>query len=361
VKVLDRYVVAELVGPFLFGLAAFTMLFVAGNLLNIARLVSEEHASIWAAAKYFVYTLPSTLVLTFPMSMLLAVLTAMSRISGESELNAMRAGGISLYRIALPLVGVGLVASIVALLFQEFVVPGAVDQANLILRTEIQSGGSGILSNQVVSNPLPDGGVRVTYAQGFDPATDELRGVTIEEVHNGVLTSILYAPRGTYNESSWRFFDANSYTVAPDCCKQNFAPVTDVDIGADPSRLIEVQKQPDDMSRAELAQLLHGGVKQGDTSRYDLLLVTYDNKLARPFASLVFTLLAMPLGIRSQRSSSGAGFGISILIVFGFYVVTTVCLAVGRTTPSLALTMAWLPNVLFFGAGLWLLSRAAKV
>ena len=47
-------------------------------------------------------------------------------------------------------------------------------------------------------------------------------------------------------------------------------------------------------------------------------------------------MLAMPLGIRSQRSSSGAGFGISILIVFGFYVVTTVCLAVGRTNPNLA-------------------------
>ena len=126
-------------------------------MLNIARLVSEEHASIWAAAKYFIYTLPSTLVLTFPMSMLLAVLMAMSRLSGESELTAMRAGGISLYRIAAPLIGVGFVASIVALMFQEFVVPGAVDQANTILRTEIQSGGSGILSNQVVSDPLPDG------------------------------------------------------------------------------------------------------------------------------------------------------------------------------------------------------------
>jgi lipopolysaccharide export system permease protein len=114
------------------------------------------------------------------------------------------------------------------------------------------------------------------------------------------------------------------------------------------------------MSRAEIAQLLHGGVKQGDTSRYNLLLVTYDNKLARPFASLVFTLLALPLGVRSQRSSSGAGFGISILIVFCFYVVTTICLAIGRTTPGLAFEMAWLPNVLFLGAGLWLLARAAK-
>ena len=200
----------------------------------------------------------------------------------------------------------------------------------------------------------------MTYAQGFDPATDELQGVTIEEVHGGILTSILYAPRATYHESSWRFYDSESYTVAPECCKQNFAPVTDIDIGADPSRLIEVQKQPDDMSRAEIAQLLHGGVKQGDTSRYDLLLVTYDNKLARPFASLVFTLLAMPLGIQvaALLVRLGAGFGISILIVFGFYVVTTVCLAVGRTTPNLAFENGVASQRSLVGAGLWLLARA---
>ncbi len=360
-KALDRYLVAELAGPFLFGLAAFTLLFVAGNLLNIARLVSDEHASVWAAAQYFVYSLPATLVLTFPMSMLLAVLMAMSRMSGESEITAMRAGGISLYRIAAPLAAVGLLASIVAFLFQEYVVPGATAKADAILSTEIQSGGSGILGNQVVTNPLPDGGVRVTYAQGFDTMTNQLQGVTIEEIHGGALTTVLYAPRATYQNSSWRFFDATSFTLAPDCCRQNFAPITDIDIGADPSSLVEIQKQPEDMSRAELARLLHGGVKQGDTSRYDLLLVTFDNKLARPFACLVFTMLAMPLGIRPQRSSSGAGFGISILIVFGFYVVTTVCLGIGRSNPALALSMAWLPNVLFLCTGLWLLSRAAKV
>ena len=124
-KILDRYMLKELGGPFIFGLAAFTLLFVAGNLLNIARLVSEEHASVFAAAKYFVFTLPATLVLTFPMSMLLAVLLSMSRISGESELVAIRAGGVSLYRVAAPLIAIGFVASIVGLLFQEYVVPYA--------------------------------------------------------------------------------------------------------------------------------------------------------------------------------------------------------------------------------------------
>ena len=360
-KILDRYMLQELGGPFVFGLAAFTLLFVAGNLLNIARLVSEEHASIFAAAKYFMYTLPSTLVLTFPMSMLLAVLLAMSRISGDSELTAIRAGGVSLYRTAAPLVAVGFAASIVGFLFQEYVVPYASTKANEILHREIQSGGSGVLANQTVSTMLGNGDQQVTFAQGFDPATNQLQATTVEVFRAGYPISLLFAPHATFSGDRWEFQDAVLYGLQPPCCKVSSYPTLEIDIGADPSQIIEETKSPEDMSRVEIARLLRSGVKNTDRSRYALLKVTFDSKLARPFAALVFTMLAMPLGIRPQRSSSGAGFGISILIVFGYYIVSTVCLAVGRSEPNLSVAMAWLPNILFCGAGIWLLQQAAKV
>jgi lipopolysaccharide export system permease protein len=361
VKILDRYMVKELVGPFLFGLAAFTLLFVAGNLLNIARLVSEEHAKVLAAAEYFVYTLPATLVLTFPMSMLLAVLLSMSRLSGESELVAIRAGGVSIYRIAAPLVAVGLLASIVGLLFQEYVVPVTTAKANDILRNQIQAGASGALANQTVSTQLANGDEQVTFAQGFDPKTDDLQSTTVEIFRNGTLLSLLFAPDANYSGERWEFHNAVLYALLPSCCKVSTYPVLEIDIGADPSQIVEQTKSPEDMSRAEIASLLRSGVKSTDRSRYALLLVTFDSKLARPFAALVFTLVALPLGIRPQRSSSGAGFGISILIVFAYYVVSTICLAIGRSNPELSLTMAWFPDVTFSAAGVWLLREAAQV
>jgi lipopolysaccharide export system permease protein len=360
VKILDRYMVQALGGPFLFGLAAFTLLFVAGELLNIARLVSEEHASLLAAGKYFIYTLPGTLVLTFPMSMLLAVLLAMSQLSGNSEITAMRAGGVSLYRIAAPLIAVGLVASLVGLIFQELVVPTASARAADILRREIQSGGTNILSNQMVNTVLPNGDRQLTLAQGFDPTKDELQDTTIEVLRGATPVTLLFAPRGAYNGNSWKFYDATEFVLTP-CCQRVDNPELAIDIGADPSQLLEQHKQPEDMSRAEIRNLLESGVKTTDTPRYARLLVTYHSKLARPFASLVFALLAIPLGIRPQRSSSGAGFGISIAIVFAFYVVTTICLAVGQSYPGTSLAMAWLPNIVFSLTGLWLLNQAAKV
>jgi lipopolysaccharide export system permease protein len=352
--------VTALGGPFLFGLAAFTLLFVAGELLNIARLVSQEHASLIAAAKYFFYTLPGTLVLTFPMSMLLAVLLAMSRLSGDSEITAMRAGGISLYRIAGPLVAVGVAASLVGLGFQEIIVPTASAKAEDILRREIQSGGTDILSNQIVNTTLPNGDQQLTLAQGFDPKKDELQNTTIEVFRRSTPMSLLFAQRGAYHGDTWKFYDATEFVLTP-CCERIDNPELDIDIGADPTALVEQHKQPEDMSRAEISRLLHSGVKMTDASRYARLLVTYHSKLARPFASLVFALLAIPLGIRPQRSSSGAGFGISIAIVFAFYVVTTICLAIGQSYPATSLAMAWLPNVVFSLTGLWLLHQAARV
>ena len=359
-KILDRYMIQALGGPFLFGLAAFTLLFVAGQLLNIARLVSEEHASLLAAGKYFVYSLPATLVLTFPMSMLLAVLLAMSRLSGDSEVTALRAAGISLYRIAAPLVGVGLVASFIALLFQELIVPTASTRANAILQNEIQSAGATVLSNQLVSTVLPNGDLQLTLAQGFDTKTDELQNTTVEVLRGSVPVSLLVAPRGTYKNDSWRFSDATEFVLMP-CCDHVMLPQLSIDIGADPSQLLEQRKQPEDMSRAELRKLLNSGVKTTDKARYARLLVTYESKLARPFASLVFTLLAIPLGIRPQRSSSGAGFGVSIAIVFAFYVTTTICLAIGQSWPPTSLIMAWAPNIIFSFTGLYLLRQAATV
>jgi lipopolysaccharide export system permease protein len=97
--ILDRYLVTELGGPSLFGLSAFTLIFVATQILAIGRLVSEEHASLIAAIEYFLWDMPQYLLYVIPMAMLLGTLLAMQRLSAESEITAMKAGGISLGRI----------------------------------------------------------------------------------------------------------------------------------------------------------------------------------------------------------------------------------------------------------------------
>ena len=82
-----------LAGPFVFGLSAFTLIFAATEILNIGRLVSNDHAPLWAALAVFLWSLPADVVLVIPMALLLGTLLAVQRLSGESELTAMTGGG----------------------------------------------------------------------------------------------------------------------------------------------------------------------------------------------------------------------------------------------------------------------------
>ncbi len=91
-KILDRYMLSELSGPFLFGLSAFTLIFAATQLINIGRIVSETHAPLWAAVEAFLWGLPPIVVLAIPMAMLLGTLLAIQRLSGESEINGDESG-----------------------------------------------------------------------------------------------------------------------------------------------------------------------------------------------------------------------------------------------------------------------------
>ncbi|MBV9403558.1 MAG: LptF/LptG family permease, partial [Candidatus Eremiobacteraeota bacterium] len=166
--ILDRYMLTELSGPFLFGLSAFTLIFAAANILNIGKLVSSDHAPLWAAIKVFLWSLPSTIVLVIPMALLLGTLLAMQRLSGESEITAMKAGGIPLVRIAAPFLIAGLLMSFVMLFLQEEVVPFAQDQESYLVNEVINSA-SAFGHDLTVRAPLPGGGQQVTVATAYEP------------------------------------------------------------------------------------------------------------------------------------------------------------------------------------------------
>ena len=97
-SILDRYLLAELGQTFGFGLSAFALILAATQILAIGRMVSDQHAPLWAAIEVFLWDLPYIVSLTIPMALLLGTLLAIQRLSGESEITAMKAGGITFLR-----------------------------------------------------------------------------------------------------------------------------------------------------------------------------------------------------------------------------------------------------------------------
>jgi len=362
--ILDRYLVEELWGPFLFGLSAFTLIFVATQILALGRLVSEEHASLWAAVEYFLWSMPAYLLLTIPMAMLLGTLLSMQRLSGDNEITAMKAGGISLPRIVAPLLVVGFATSLVALVLQEEFVPLATDKAAYIRQAVIEHI-SPAGANLSAVTPLPGGGKQVTIAGAFDVLTEGLLNVTVirYDAHQKP-QEIVFADRATYDAPTWTFQNATTYRFSRDGTIQTVtSPTLAVDIGERPNQIAKQSLQignPEELSRAEIKAQLANNTLSPQQQR--LFTATYAAKLARPFAAFVFTLIAVPFGLRPVRGGgTGLGFGLAVAIVFVYYVVSTVFLAIGSAAFWLAGPAAWAPNLLFTVIGASLLQRASRV
>ena len=365
--ILDRYMISELVGPFTFGLSAFTLIFAATDILAISRLVAEEHAPLASAIEYFLWQLPQIVITVVPMAMLLGVLLALQRLSSESEITALKAGGIGLIRAATPLLLVGLGVSFVALGLQEGVVPFANDRATYLREEVIKHVGPFGGGSHTVTTSLPGGGKQVTFFGGYDAAAQALLNVTVikyDALNRPQL--IIFAERAKYQIPTWSFSNAKEYSFSPDgSIFSSKVPEQQIDVGEKPSQIQQTvsNKNREEMSRAEIREVITSGQLSSQEMR--AFQTSYEEKLARPFASFVFTLIAVPFGLRPPRGggSTGLGFGLAVAIVFVYFVIASVVSAVTTGLPGgylLSMLGAWTPNLLFTIIGAWLLRRAAR-
>ncbi|MGB8965215.1 MAG: LptF/LptG family permease [Candidatus Cybelea sp.] len=363
--ILDRYMLTELAGPFGFGLSAFTLIFAATEILNIGKLVSNEHAPIWAALLIFAWSLPANIVLVIPMALLLGTLLAVQRLSGESEFTAMKAAGITFARIVTPLLAVGLVMSFVTFYLQERVVPYANDQLTEIENTVINHV-SAFSRDLTVSAKLPSGGRQVTIATAYEPNSRALLHVTLIQYDNhNQPRQVVFADRAEFTADKWTLQNSSVYRFNPDgsTLAEPRIPQQQVQIGENPTDLVKRMSNddPENMSRSQIADVVRSGqLTQTELRKY---VTTYQEKLARPFACFVFILIAIPFGLRSIRTSgsTGLGFGLSLVIVFVYYVAMTICAFAGEAFLTFAPLWAWMPNIIFTAIGLVRLRRAALV
>jgi lipopolysaccharide export system permease protein len=355
----------ELSGPFAFGLSAFTLIFAATQLLQIGRMVSSDHAPLWAAIEVFLWSLPGEVVLVIPMALLLGTLLAIQRLSGESEIVAMKAGGITFTRMVAPLLAAGLALSGVTFALQEYVTPFANSQVSYIEHVVI-SHISAFNRDLTVSAPLPGGGHQTTYAVAYEPNTQELLHVTlIQYDRDNVPTQIVFADSADFTADRWVLQNASVYRFNPDgtLLAEPSVARQEVTLGESPTDIAKRigENDPENMSRAQIAAIVRSG--QLTPTELRKYVTTYQEKLARPFACFVFVLIAVPFGLRALRggSSTGLGFGLAVGIVFVYYVVMTICSYLGQAMLSLALFWAWFPNLLFTVIGAARLRRAAAV
>lgn len=362
-RILDRYIIKELAGPFIFGICAFSSIFIGTDVLfKMARFITEQGASIYTVAKLFVYSLPRIIVLTFPMSMLLASLLAFGRLSGNSEIVAMKTGGISFNRLVAPVVVVAFFVSIFAMYFSEMIVPAANTAYTRTVQEEINKTGTPQKTQDHVLLPEIKGVQieRITYARQFNAETKTMRGIDIQEFENDRLVRIVNAEQAVWNGKNWDLLNGIVYEVAENGNVDHMMRFQKqiVNVEKNPAEISRSQKQPKEMSIKELK--MHIKALKRELVSTDALQVELHRRITLPLASLIFTLVGAPLGLQPYRSSSSIGLGQSIVIIFIYYSIMTVSGALGESGTIPPALGAWFPNLVMIAFGAWLIRRAAK-
>lgn len=356
---LDRYIINEMLGPLLFGVGAFSSLFASGDLLNLANLVAEAGAPVVPALKVFLLKLPQIVVWTLPMSVLLATLLSLSKLSTNSEIVAMRAGGTSFFRIALPVLVVSLVVSLASFTVAESIVPTTNAAARRVLVEEVLGGSLPTVTQHVVVKGERGGDLDwFLYANRYDSRTSIFHQATLVYMNGNRPTQTAFADRILWDGRIWVMENgiAYHYTDGDEVVVATYPEHTrPVDLGQGPQDIARLQKDPEEMGLAELRR--HIDVLRSQGADVRSLQVKMHLKYSIPLAGLVFAVVGIPLGIQSHRSASSIGFGLSIIIIFAYYVMMSAGSALGQSGILPPFLAGWLQNIVLGGYGGWMLVR----
>ena len=336
-RILDKYILKETIMTFIFGICAFLG---SGTLLRIAQYITQYGASFSAIVRLIIYSLPGIIVWTFPMSMLLAALLTFGRLSGNSEIIAMKACGVSFKRLVTPVIAFSLGVSIFSIGFNEYVVPASNQAYADLVRYEIQGNTSPESQEHIIIKQIQDGNIQQEFEQGKMVRVEnaEYAKWSVDEwvMYNGVLYDLSQP-----NTERMMKFDSQ---VLP--------------INQTPKQIIKSQKKPDEMTIKELREQINIMKSQYvDTKKLEIELY---QRFTVPMASLMFALIGAPLGIQPNRSSSSIGFGISIIIIFIYYTLMTLAGAIGQNSFIPPVIAVWIPNIVTLIAGIYLIRKESK-
>ena len=365
-KIVYRYVLKELIQPFLFGLFAFTSIFVGSDvLISLAKLMMEYGLPISTTTKLFFLSLPQIVVWTFPMSMLLASLLAFGRLSGDSEIIALKAGGVSFIRLLIPVLIVALLISGLTIWFNDTLVPQSTQLYEEIVWKLKHGKTKPKTQRNLRIAPIDSKTGKLDFvltASKFDGRSQTLEEVTLQDYEDGKLVNIIQAEKAKWLTDKWVFIDGVSYTITAEgrVPQTKFAKMNMKNqISRNPEQISRRQKEPEEMSLEELAE--HIALMEAEGRNVKKLKVTYHQRYSIPFACFIFALVGAPLGLQPNRSGSSIGLGLSIIVIFIYYSMMTVGSALGQSGNLSPWLGAWLQNIIFIIVGLGLLYKSYKL
>jgi lipopolysaccharide export system permease protein len=361
VKLIDRYIVRQFLATAAFSLLAVLLVFIVIDVMEKLDDFIDRQAGYDVIALYYLYFVPEIIKLIIPVAMLLAGLFVTARLSTQNELTALKAGGVSLYRIMIPYITVALIVSVVSVWFNGWIVPLANKKKLEIARVYLHKD----LVNESESNIfLQDSRTRIMSIGYYDDTRKLASRVSIQDFSpsdpthmvervDAVTMSWDTAAHGwMLNAGTRRWFDPAGERM------EQFMRQPAGKLHFDPEDLRKKQEQPDEMDYYTLKAFIGSQQNAGqDASRW---LVDFYSKVSFPFASVIVVLFGVPFASQKRRGGVGVQLGISLLICFIYLIFMKVSQVFGYNGDVDPLLTAWAANILFFAAAVVVLARVRK-
>ncbi|MFA5043692.1 MAG: LptF/LptG family permease [Kiritimatiellia bacterium] len=359
-KLIDKYILRNFFVPTSYCLLTFCMLAVIFDLFDSLSVFIDARTPLLQIARYYTYILPAMLVFIVPISLLLGLLYSLWQLSKNNELTAMRASGVSLMRLTVPILLAGLFFSILIMGLQETVAPWSSYWADQFIQREKKGNdpSTRYALNLTINNEEQH---RIWAISRFDLNTHDMQGIdVVQQRPDGSDLDTIHAEEGKFYDGRWWLFKV---TIQ----KHDFynnpvgAVITEpqrqmADWTETPEDFLHEVKDPIFLSSRDLWKFMrdHENLSEKTIAR---ITVDMYARLAMPWTCLVVTLFGIPCGVRAARKGALAGVMTALLAIFAFYFLMMFGQWLGKIQVLTPMVSTWLPNLAFAAAGLFMMGR----
>lgn len=359
-KILDRYLVKQFLQTILFGLLAFTLLFVVIDLMENLGDFIDQNVPASLIFQYYLVFIPEMIRLMTPVAVLLASLFTAGKMANLNELTAIKASGVSLYRFMTPFILTAVLISVFSVYFGGYLVPFANKQKIFIEQNSMKKGivffGSNIF--------FQDSETRIVTISYYDVTQGQANQISIQEFDKKDKTKLISRTdsfRMNYDstKSAWFVYDGITRTFSDSLeVVEKFMVREFKDLNFKPSDVIQKQRKPEEMTLSDLNNFASEQLRTGNDPTSTQ--IEYHSRIAFAFASMIVVLFGLPISANRRRGGLAIQFGINLLITFIYLVFMKVSQAFGKSGVLNPLITAWFANFIFLLAALYNIKRAQK-
>ncbi len=361
-SIVNRYVLKEMILPFVINTLFFTFVFLMTKILEITKLIINYRIRLSSVLLMLLYSMPYFLNFVIPMSVMMAVLLTFLRMSGDNEIVALKASGMSIVRLLFPVFIFSLIGVLLTGFMSFYAVTwGRLERKNLITKVAVSHAETGLKART-----FNDGfkGMML-YVEKINLKENKLVDVFIEDKRTKNIISTVVAPKGVLYKRPDQFYyhlrlykgvinqvDIDNMSVH----SINFDTYDiDLDYKKSAGNIKEKRKKIKEMNYPQLRNYLKQSREKNE--RYYKALTRFHSMFSIPFACIALGLLAVPLGIQVKSFKRSFGLGLGLVFFLCYYLMLSAGWVFGKAGLYPPLVGMWVPNLVMGGLGIFLLIK----